>query len=385
MPKYRPYSCTITSAATFDAPKIECVVWSMLIVSSMPFSAYGPLAHSQRVSFSTSGRRFGVSPYTLFVEVKMKVASGAHCRVASSRFSVPCAFTPKSVNGSRAAQSCDGCAAVCTTRSTVPAASNAWRTAAKSRMSAEIAVNESGSAFFSSSTAHFVEASGPKKYSRRLLSTPITRNPCRPKCNAVSEPTNPPEPVTRIVFIRRRLCHKPPEMSRADFPNGPFWPRLPGMETLLSQIAAALLARKQTLATAESCTGGLVGGALTSLPGSSAWYLGGIVAYSNALKARLLGIAPDLLGTHGAVSPEIARAMAEGACAATRADVAVALTGIAGPAGGTPEKPVGLVYIAVAAPHGTATFQHHFPGSRAEIRNAAVETALRHLLDAVAS
>ena len=157
------------------------------------------------------------------------------------------------------------------------------------------------------------------------------------------------------------------------------------METLLSQIAAALLARQQTLATAESCTGGLVGASLTSLPGSSAWYLGGIVAYANALKIRLLGVAPERLDACGAVSLETARAMAEGACAATGADYAISITGIAGPAGGTPEKPVGLVYIAVAAPHGTATFKHHFSGSRADVRHAAAEAALRHLLDALAS
>lgn len=157
------------------------------------------------------------------------------------------------------------------------------------------------------------------------------------------------------------------------------------MERMLEQLAAALLARKQTLATAESCTGGLVGAALTALPGSSAWYLGGVVAYANELKIRLLGVPPDILAAHGAVSLETARAMAAGARAATGADFAVSITGIAGPAGGTPEKPVGLVFIGVAAPHGTATFKHHFSGSRADIRQAATETALRHLLEAVAS
>ena len=174
-------------------------------------------------------------------------------------------------------------------------------------------------------------------------------------------------------------------MSRADFPNVFGWPRLSGMEALLSQIAGALLARKQTLATAESCTGGLVGAALTSLPGSSAWYLGGIVAYSNALKIRLLGVSPEILDAHGAVSLATARAMAAGARAATGADFAVSLTGIAGPDGGTKEKPVGLVYMAVAASHGTATFKHCFSGSRADVRNAAVEASLRHLLAALAS
>ena len=155
------------------------------------------------------------------------------------------------------------------------------------------------------------------------------------------------------------------------------------METLLKQLATALLARKQTLATAESCTGGLVGAALTSLPGSSAWYLGGIVAYSNSLKTRLLGVPAETLAAHGAVSAETAHAMAEGARRQTAADFAVSLTGIAGPDGGTPEKPVGLVYMAVAAPHGTATFQHLFSGSRADIRHAAVEAALRHLLESI--
>ena len=157
------------------------------------------------------------------------------------------------------------------------------------------------------------------------------------------------------------------------------------MERLLDQLAAALLARKQTLATAESCTGGLVGAALTNLPGSSAWYLGGVVAYANELKIRLLGVPAEILAAHGAVSLETARAMAQGARAAAAADFAVAITGIAGPAGGTPEKPVGLVFIGVAAPHGTATFKHHFSGSRAEIRQAATEAALRHLLEAVES
>ena len=155
------------------------------------------------------------------------------------------------------------------------------------------------------------------------------------------------------------------------------------MERMLDQLAAALLARKQTLATAESCTGGLVGAALTGLPGSSAWYLGGVVAYANELKIRLLGVPAEILAAHGAVSLETARAMAAGACAATGADYAIAITGIAGPAGGTPEKPVGLVFVAVAAPHGTATFKHHFSGSRADVRHAAAEAALRHLLDAL--
>ena len=155
------------------------------------------------------------------------------------------------------------------------------------------------------------------------------------------------------------------------------------MEQLLHQIASALLAQDRTVATAESCTGGLVGGALTSLPGSSAWYLGGVVAYSNSLKIRLLGVPPELIASHGAVSTETARAMAEGIRVATSADYSIALTGIAGPDGGTPAKPVGLVYIAVASPAGDTVYEHHFPGTRADIRTAATEAALRHLLAAL--
>lgn len=156
------------------------------------------------------------------------------------------------------------------------------------------------------------------------------------------------------------------------------------METLVDKIAAVLLARGQTLATAESCTGGLVGAALTDRPGSSRWYLGGGVAYSNALKTRLLGVPPEMLAAHGAVSAQTAQAMANGVRKSAESDFAVAVTGIAGPAGGTPEKPVGLVYLAVAGPQGTAVFQHRFAGTRAEIRAAAVDAALRHVLDALA-
>ena len=153
------------------------------------------------------------------------------------------------------------------------------------------------------------------------------------------------------------------------------------MESLPRQIAAALLARRLKLATAESCTGGLVGATLTDLPGSSAWYRGGVIAYANELKSGLLGVPPDLLAAHGAVSAQTAEAMAAGARARTGADFAVAITGIAGPSGGSPEKPVGLVFIAVAGPAAAVAYEHRFAGSRADIRAAAAETALRHLLD----
>jgi PncC family amidohydrolase len=149
----------------------------------------------------------------------------------------------------------------------------------------------------------------------------------------------------------------------------------------------ALLANETrlTVATAESCSGGGVTLRMTSVPGSSAYVLGGIVAYANEAKIALLGVPPEMLATHGAVSAECARAMAEGARRAFGADLAVATTGIAGPGGATAGKPVGLVYLAVAGPEGTPAEveRHHFPGDRAAVVAAAVEGALRLLVDRV--
>lgn len=119
-------------------------------------------------------------------------------------------------------------------------------------------------------------------------------------------------------------------------------------DTLASVVGRALRDRGLTLCTAESCTGGLVAKLVTDVAGSSAWFVGGTVSYSNELKSRLLGVDAALLAEHGAVSAPVACAMARGALRAHGADVAVAVTGIAGPAGGTPEKPVGLVYTALA-------------------------------------
>lgn len=151
------------------------------------------------------------------------------------------------------------------------------------------------------------------------------------------------------------------------------------MDRLIRDIAAALLAQRWTLATAESCTGGLIGAAITDLPGSSAWYLGGVVAYSNALKMKWLYVPLETITTHGAVSSQTAQAMAQGACAATGANCALAITGIAGPAGGTPEKPVGLVYVGTATPTAGNVQEYHFPGTRPEIRAAAAKAACQQL------
>jgi len=131
-----------------------------------------------------------------------------------------------------------------------------------------------------------------------------------------------------------------------------------------------------TLAVAESCTGGLLGMRLTEVPGSSDYFRGGVVAYSNAVKEAVLGVPRAILEEKGAVSPECARAMAEGARRLLGADLALAITGIAGPTGGTPEKPVGLVYIALAHPGGVEVERHEFRGSRQGVRWSASEAAL---------
>ena len=138
-------------------------------------------------------------------------------------------------------------------------------------------------------------------------------------------------------------------------------------------------ARGLTLATAESCTGGLVAGRLTSVPGSSDVVLGGIVAYANEVKQAQLGVPADVLAAHGAVSAETAAAMAAGARAALGADVAVAVTGVAGPGGGTPEKPVGLVHLHAQGPDGGRSQRLELPGDRDTIRGRATVAAL-HLV-----
>jgi nicotinamide-nucleotide amidase len=143
-------------------------------------------------------------------------------------------------------------------------------------------------------------------------------------------------------------------------------------------LLAALEARGQTLATAESCTGGLIAAALTAIAGSSAVVMAGFVTYSNAAKMRMLGVRAETLATHGAVSEAVAREMAEGALARAEVDVALSCTGIAGPGGATPGKPVGLVFIGCARRGATTRVERHvFPGDRTAVRAATVAAALR--------
>ena len=151
-------------------------------------------------------------------------------------------------------------------------------------------------------------------------------------------------------------------------------------ERPLSEIVLDLLReRGWTAATAESCTGGMVAGKLTDIAGSSDVFSGAVVAYSNELKMSLLGVSAALLEAHGAVSPEVAEAMAEGARERLGTDVAVSVTGVAGPGGGTEEKPVGLVYLHVASPAGGEGRQMEWPGDRAIVRARATVAALQLL------
>lgn len=155
-----------------------------------------------------------------------------------------------------------------------------------------------------------------------------------------------------------------------------------GAETTLEGVVVGLLmAAGATLATAESCTGGLVAERITRVPGSSQVFLGGVVVYSNALKSSLAGVDPELIRRDGAVSEPVARALARGVCDRLASDYAVAITGIAGPGGGSPEKPVGTVHLAVAGPPGTAVDHRvaRFPGSRERVRLFASQMALEML------
>lgn len=141
-------------------------------------------------------------------------------------------------------------------------------------------------------------------------------------------------------------------------------------------LVALMKARGLACATAESCTGGGVGAAITSAPGSSDVYLGGVVSYANSVKEGVLGVKRSTLDAHGAVSPECAAEMAEGARRITGADIAVSTTGIAGPGGGTDAKPVGLVWFGLATRGGTRTEKAIFAGGREDVRKAAVLHAI---------
>ena len=155
------------------------------------------------------------------------------------------------------------------------------------------------------------------------------------------------------------------------------------LSDLAYRLVTALAARHQWLAVAESCTGGLLATTITYVPGASAVFYGGVVSYANAAKERWLEVAPHLVASHGAVSAEVATAMVEGLLAVPSVGLACAITGIAGPSGGTPTKPVGTVFIAVGDQTGVEAARHQFPGDRSAVRAATVIQSLRTLLDRI--
>ena len=149
---------------------------------------------------------------------------------------------------------------------------------------------------------------------------------------------------------------------------------------LVERLAQALRARGAMLATAESCTGGLIAGACTEISGSSDWFERGFVTYSNAAKTELLGVSTELLAVHGAVSDPVVRAMTEGALARAPVQWSLAVTGVAGPTGGSADKPVGTVWFGWAGPEGVTSECRLFPGDRQAVRQATVAHALEGLL-----
>ncbi|MCI8336016.1 MAG: CinA family protein [Peptococcaceae bacterium] len=145
---------------------------------------------------------------------------------------------------------------------------------------------------------------------------------------------------------------------------------------LAEKIVAELLNQHKWLATAESCTGGLIAATITDVAGSSGCFGYGVVTYSNEAKHRLIGVSEESLSAWGAVSPQVAEEMARGVAAVSGADIGIAVTGIAGPGGGSAEKPVGLVYIGMATGDEVQVVKNNFSGTRQEIRHATVEKAL---------
>lgn len=160
---------------------------------------------------------------------------------------------------------------------------------------------------------------------------------------------------------------------------------MPGALVALAQrLQGICLGRGLTVATAESCTGGLVAATITEVPGSSGYFVGGVVSYANSAKEALLGVPEATLAAHGAVSAQVAVAMAAGARARFESDLAVAITGVAGPDGGTEAKPVGLTYVALADGRGSDVRRHSFAGDRSAVREAAVREALDWLAERAA-
>lgn len=157
------------------------------------------------------------------------------------------------------------------------------------------------------------------------------------------------------------------------------------LPALARQLQSLAITRAISVATAESCTGGLVGHAITSHAGASAFYLGGVVSYADRVKVEALGVTPEALEHHGAVSAQVAVAMAEGVRTRFGSDFAVAVTGVAGPDGGSDTKPVGLTYVAVAGPTGHDVRRFHWSGDRGTNKDLSAAAALTVLIEVVAA
>lgn len=155
----------------------------------------------------------------------------------------------------------------------------------------------------------------------------------------------------------------------------------PRIAALSKKLGRLLAKSRLTLSLAESCTGGMLGAAITAVPGSSAYFTGGIVSYANAAKRSVLGVPAAILARKGAVSVETAQAMAAGARRLFSSDCAISITGVAGPGGGTTKKPAGLVYIGIAAGKRVRSFKYLFRGNRRGVRRQAVEMALERMIE----
>lgn len=151
------------------------------------------------------------------------------------------------------------------------------------------------------------------------------------------------------------------------------------IDSLMTNLGTMLIEKGLTVATAESCTGGLLAHYLTGISGSSSYFMGGVVAYSNRIKQEVLGVEEETLAQFGAVSEQTAQEMASGIQARFHTDIGLSTTGIAGPTGGTPEKPVGLVWIGISTPEITRAFECHFEGDRTQIKTQSVHQILLRL------
>ncbi len=152
------------------------------------------------------------------------------------------------------------------------------------------------------------------------------------------------------------------------------------IDSLIQRLSDIFTTRNLTLATAESCTGGMIGAAITTLPGVSSFFKGGIIAYSNEIKRKILQVPEKTLVSFGAVSRETVTVMAEGACGALKTDCAISVSGIAGPGGATDQKPVGTVWIGVRTPGKTEAYHFVFDGTREKVREAATHEALKAMV-----